>query len=303
MASVYETITDRIISQLEAGRIPWRKEWKDRGRGNEAGIPFNLVSGKAYRGINVVSLLCSPYTSNAWCTYKQAQSLGYQVRKGEKASPVIYWQFPIRPKAGQASPDPASKYSVPFAKNYSVFNIEQLDGVPASLPLDDAGEGFDAIAEAETIVNRFMTSADHPKLFHGGDRAYFRPITDTVQMPEKTSFLSPAGYYATLFHEFAHSTGVESRLNRDELISYAAFGDENYSKEELTAEFASAFLCAEAGISNEERVNNSVAYIQSWIKELRHDKTLAVQAAQRAQKAADFIMVRQAAAVESEAIA
>lgn len=285
MSNVYESITERIVSALESGIVPWKKEWRTTGK--TGGLPYNLVSGAAYRGINVFSLLCSPYGQNGWCTYKQAQGLGYQVRKGEKASPVVFWKFPDK-TAKLAKPDAA-----PFARFYSVFNIEQLDGVPAELPFD--GQTFDPIDECELLVSRFMASASHPTLAHGGERAYFQPSRDHVQMPARETFNSPGGYYCTLFHEFAHSTGIKSRCDRAELQAMSGFGDEDYSKEELTAEFAAAFLCAETGCSNEERVTNSVAYIQGWLRKLKNDKTLAMQAAQRAQKAADFILLRAAA--------
>jgi antirestriction protein ArdC len=290
MASVYEVITDRIIASLEAGVIPWKKEWRTSGK--NSGLPYNLVSGKPYRGINVFSLFCSGYASQGWCTYKQAQELGYQVRKGEKSSPVVFWKFPDK-KAVKGEKD-----AVPFARFYSVFNLEQLDGVPAELPFDVIE--FDPIEECERVTADFMGSASHPTLGHGGDRAFFSPTRDHVQMPERATFKSAGGYYATLFHEFAHSTGIKSRCDRAELQAIAGMGDENYSKEELTAEFASAFLCAETGCSNEERVANSVAYIQSWIQHLKNDKTMAVQAAQRAQRAADFILLRAAFAATSD---
>lgn len=283
MSSVYEVVTDRIVSQLEAGIIPWKKEWKTSGR--SSGLPYNLSSGAAYRGVNILTLLCSPFASTGWATYKQAQTMGYQVRKGEKSSPVVFWKFPTKSELA-ANPD-----KKPFAKLYSVFNVEQLDGVPAQLPLTDA-EPFDAIAECDAIVSRFMGSGSHPTLAHGGDRAFYRQISDHVQMPPRESFNSPGGYYATLFHEFAHSTGIKPRLNRPEFEGIGAFGDEPYSREELTAEFASAFLCAEGGISDEERLSNSIAYIQSWIKVLKGDKRIAVDAAGRAQKASDFILGR-----------
>ena len=298
MASVYETITDRIIATLESGRIPWKKEWRTSGK--SAGLPYNLVSGKPYRGANVFSLLCSGYSQNGWATYKQAQSLGYQVRKGEKASPVMFWKFPDKKTKTDAALK--GKDAAPLARLYFVFNIEQLDGVPQELPF--AVETFDPIVECEAVTSAFMASVSHPTLGHGGDKAYFSPSSDHVQMPPRESFQSAGGYYSTLFHEFAHSTGIKSRCNRAELQAITTFGDEDYSKEELTAEFAAAFLCAETGCSNEERVINSVAYIQTWISKLKNDKTMAVQAAQRAQKAADFILLRSFAdAATSEEVA
>jgi antirestriction protein ArdC len=293
MASVYEVVTERIIASLEAGVIPWRREWKTSGK--TGGLPYNLQSGAAYRGVNVLTLLCSGFSANGWCTYKQAQALGYQVRKGEKSSPVVFWKFPTKAEL-KANPDAA-----PFARFYSVFNVAQLDGVPVELPFE--GEPFDAIAECESAVSAFMASPSHPTLQHGGDRAYYRQLTDTVQMPHREAFNSAGGYYATLFHEFAHSTGPKFRLNRPEFDGSSEFGNETYSREELTAEFASAFLCAETGCSNEERIGNSVAYIQSWIKKLKNDKQMAVQAAQKAQRAADFILLRTFAPKEEEEVA
>lgn len=296
--SVYEKITERIIATLESGVIPWRKEWKTAGK--SSGLPYNLLTGVAYKGANVISLLCSPYASNGWCTYKQAQELGYQVRKGEKSSPIVFWSFPDKKRVAAEGSD--SKAGFAFAKQYNVFNVEQLDGVPAALPFDDA-KPFDAIAEAELIVSAFMSSASHPTLDHGGSRAYFRPSTDHVQMPVQSSFHSSEGYYATLFHEFVHSTGIKSRCNRPELVTMTNFGDEEYSKEELTAEFGAAFLCAEAGIANDERLANSAAYIQSWVKVLKNDNTMVVRAAQLAQRAANFVMLRNVATSENSEVA
>ena len=293
MSSVYEVVTDRIITSLESGVIPWRQEWRTSGK--TSGLPFNLASGKPYRGVNILTLFCAPYASRGWCTYKQAQELGYQVRKGEKSWPIVFWKFPTKAELAE---NPQRK---PFARPYSVFNLEQLDGVPQELPLTDAVE-FDPIAECERVTDAFLASASHPELKHGGDRAYFSQRLDLVQMLLRSSFNSAGGYYATLFHEFAHSTGIKSRCNRPE-FSGNVFGDENYSREELVAEFASAFLCAETGCSNEERIGNTVAYIQSWIKVLKNDKTVAVEAAQKAQRAADFILLRSfASSSDSEAV-
>jgi antirestriction protein ArdC len=290
--NIYETITNRIIDSLEKGVIPWRKQWKVSAKnGGAPSVPYNVTNGKRYRGINEISLLCSGYSSSGWCTYKQAQTLGYQVRKGERSSPVVWWSFPDRTKAEE-------KDRAPFAKFYSVFNVEQMDGVPGELPLGDDAEPFDAIESAETLANNYMMSASHPTLGFGGSDAYFRPSTDHVQMPPRESFTSPENYYSVLFHEFVHSTGIKSRLGREELASMVRFGDREYSKEELTAEFGAAFLCGEAGISNDGLLDNSTAYIQNWIAKLQSDKNFAVQAAQRAQKAADFILGRSWKAAE-----
>ncbi len=281
---IYETITNRIIESLESGKIPWRKQWTVSAKNGGGPSPYNFTNGKQYRGINTITLLCSGYSSNGWGTYKQAASKGYQVRKGERGTPVVWWSFPDRN-------NPVEKDRAPFAKFYTVFNLEQMDGVPADLPLEPV-EAFDAIESAEQLVSAFMESASHPTLGYGGSDAYFRPATDHVQMPPRESFKSPEGFYSVLFHEFTHSTGIKSRLNRSELTQMVRFGDCEYSKEELTAEFGAAFLCAESGISNEDLVGNSTAYIAGWLQKLRADKSFAVQAAQRAIKAADYIIGR-----------
>jgi len=291
MSNTYETITNHIISALESGVIPWRKEWKVSGKNGGGALPYNLASGKAYRGVNLLTLFCSNYASTGWATYKQAQSLGFQVRKGEKSSPVVWWSFPTKEQreAGKA----------PYAKLFHVFNSEQLDGIPALIPFEEL-DNFNPIDSAENIVAGYMAGPSHPELQHGGSSAYYAPSRDLVQMPPKDAFNTPEAYYSTLFHEFVHSTGVKGRCEREELKGIKRFGDCEYSKEELTAEFGAAFLCGEAGIANDPLLTNSVAYIQNWISKLSDDKTLAVQAAQRAQKASDFILGRSWDRSESE---
>lgn len=283
MANAYEIITDRIIATLESGVIPWRKEWKSTGKNGGGALPYNLTNGKAYRGINVMTLFCSGFETNGWCTYKQAQSLGYQVRKGEKSSPVVYWNFPDKKLKAEGR--------APWMKVYSVFNIAQLDGVPSDIPFDDAAPD-NRIESAEAVAAGYLASESHPSLAHGGSSAYYAPSRDLVQMPPREAFTSIEAYYSTLFHEFTHSTGIKARLGREELQGIQRFGDCDYSKEELTAEFGAAFLCGEAGISNEPLLVNSAAYIQNWVAKLQNDKTLVIQAAQRAQKAADYILGR-----------
>lgn len=283
--NVYESITNKIIESLEAGVIPWRKEWTvSRGQ-----MPYNYTTEKPYRGINMLSLLMTPYSSPQWMTYKQAKDCGGQVRKGEHGETIVFWSFTKRENKSTGE-----EYESAFAKQYTVFNVEQIDGLPVALPFDLPP--FNPIDAAESIVGGYMASASHPTLSHGGGEAYFSPSRDHVQMPMRETFTSPGAYYATIFHELAHSTSIPSRLNRRAEKPHQ-FGDENYSKEELTAEFTSAFLCAESGITNDERLANAAAYIQCWVRALKNDKTLAIAAAQRAQKAADYIMLRKAAAI------
>lgn len=286
--NLYETITNRIIAQLEQGKIPWKKEWSATAHGTL--FPHNHATGKSYRGINTVSLLCSGYSSSGWMTYKQAQEIGAQVRKGEHGSPVVFWKFD-KEKNAETGKDRSSA----FMRQYTVFNVDQIDGLPMSLPFE--APSFDPIESAENVTRGYLTGASHPTLAHGGDRAYYQPSSDRVQMPLAGSFHTPAAYYCTLFHEFAHSTGHDSRLSRK---FGNHFGNHDYSEEELVAEFTAAFVCAESGISDDSLLTNSTAYIQGWLSKLRGDPKVAIHAAQRAQKAADFILQRRPDQIASE---
>jgi antirestriction protein ArdC len=282
MANVYETVTERIISALDAGIVPWRKEWKTN---SNSALPINYQTKKPYRGINVFTLLCSEFSSNAWLTYKQANAMGLQVRKGSKGAPIVFWKFDRKKDELTGDIEVSA-----FARQYTVFNLDQIDGLPAELPAPDAPV-FEPIVEAEGIVNKYLTGTG-PALAHGGNRAYYLPSADKVQMPVRESFVSPDAYYSTLFHELTHSTGNASRLKRFDEESAHLFGSESYSKEELIAEFGAAFLCAESGIVNDSVSANHAAYIQGWLRALKNDKSLAIQAAQRAQKAVDVIVSR-----------
>ena len=286
MVNVYETVTNRIIAALEGGVIPWRKEWAVAA----AKLPANYISKRTYRGINVWLLLDDRYTSNHWLTYKQAVAIGANVRKGEKGTPIMFWKFDKRTneESGKAE-------SWVLARQYTVFNVEQCDGIPAEIPAGVTVAEFEPLEAAEAIAEGYLRRG--PSLAHGGNSAYYMSLTDHVQMPHREVFTSPDAYYSTLFHELAHSTGHQSRLARYEIGEKASFGSESYSKEELTAEITAAFLCAEAGISNVTVETNHAAYLQHWLTALKHDKTLVVSAAQRAQKAADYILDRK---VQSE---
>ncbi len=295
MTSPYEAVTARIIESLKAGIIPWAKPWK--GNGNSSPFPRNFRTGAPYCGANILILWSSSYTSPYWLTYKQAQELGGNVRKGEKGTQILFWKIGKRdPKAMKPteaeSKDDKDRKSF-FCRAYTVFNVEQCDGLKApevivSLPEVPQDE------RCEAIVAEW---ADRPRLeldnAHEG-RAYYRPRTDSVHMPTRNRFVDTPHYYATLFHELIHSTGHENRLNR---TFGATFGDDLYSKEELVAEVGSSFLCAIAGITNERTEQNSTAYIQNWIAALKGDSRLIVAAASAAQKATDAILGK---AVEEE---
>lgn len=281
MPNVYETITARIIAALESGVIPWRKEWTSGA--TDAALPTNFVTRKPYRGINVWTLFSSQYTSNFWMTYKQAQSIGAQVRKGEKSAPVVFWKIGTREDA-----DTGEDKTIAFARFYHVFNIEQCDGIPVALPFDRPA--FDPIEDAARIADGYFARTGAPSLAHGGARAFYAPGRDAIQMPVPESFTAPANYYHTLYHEMAHSTGHDSRLDRKLTGAGKFFGSEEYSKEELVAEFSASYLSAHAGIASAPLLDNAAAYIANWMSALKSDSTLALSAAQKAQKAADYML-------------
>jgi antirestriction protein ArdC len=285
--SLYQTVTDRIITSLKAGVIPWEKPWKSP---RFAGGPFsrNFYTGKPYRGINVLLLWSSDYSSPFWLTFKQAQELKGTVRKGEHGTPIVFYkQLPEYAK--NDSEGSGEDERAPFVLcRYTVFNVEQCDGLtlpeisqPAIAPDVDEDELCESIVTG--WENRPALHLDSPTEY----RAYYRPSTDSVHMPARNRFVDTAHYYSTLFHELIHSTGHESRLNR---TFGDRFGDELYSKEELVAEMGAAFLCAIAGIANEHTDRNTTAYIQNWISKLEEDNRLIVHAAANAQKAVDSIL-------------
>lgn len=277
--NVYEVITNRIIEQLQRNTVPWRKPWS-----GVSNVPAqNLISRKPYRGINVWLLASSGFSSPYWVTYRQAESLGGHVRKGEKSTPVVFYSTFDRERPNGALE--ASKAWV--LRYYNVFNTAQCDGLTVPTVAEDTRMPHERIASAEAIVSG-MPSA--PAIEHGKDAAWYRPSADVVGMPDLDRFTTAEHYYATLFHELAHSTGHASRLNRDTLTKTAHFGRSDYSKEELVAEMGAAFLCNTAGIMHADIEDNTAAYLKNWIAALKGDSRLIVQAATKAQQAAEYIL-------------
>ncbi len=279
-ADVYQIVTEQIIEMLKQGTVPWRKPWTT---GGPEYAPRNLISNKAYTGINVFLLgTMSPYDSPYWLTYKQATALGGTVHKGEKSSICVFWkQYDKEDLA-----EPEGKKTIRVLRYYRVFNVEQCDGITAPELQKPDTFNSDPIEAAEAIQ---LAMPNRPLVQYGGNSAFYRPSTDSVNVPERNRFEKPEEFYSTLFHELAHSTGHESRLNRPGITEPHRFGSENYSKEELVAEMAAAFLCAHCGIET-ATIENSAAYIQGWIRALSGDHRLAVTAASAAQKAANYIL-------------
>jgi antirestriction protein ArdC len=278
---VYEIITDRIIKQLEAGEIPWSKPWI-------TAQPKNVISGKNYKGINVL-MLQGQYKNPYWLTYKQAIDQGGNVRKGEKSTPIIYWM--IRKSTTKTDKVTGDKVTTtqerdfPILRYYNVFNVEQCDDLPDELYKVNDQIDFIPVEKAEEIITGYP---GQPEIKHEQQRAFYNPARDFINMHVKESFDEIESYYSVLFHEMIHSTGHESRLNR--LTDTAAFGNEDYSKEELIAELGASFLRAETGINADSQMTRSAAYIQSWIKALKNDTKMIIQAAGKSQKATDYIL-------------
>ena len=267
---IYEMINNKIIELLESGEVPWNKPW-------QGGEQKNFVSKKAYRGINPFLLASANYACPYWVSFKQAKKLGGMVRKGEKGLPVIFWKWlEITDK------NTDEKKTIPFLRYYTVFNLEQTDGIDIPKP---KVFDFNPIEQADKMLNGMP---NRPPIEHKQARAFYRPSDDLINMPQKELFVNPEEYYSTLFHELVHSTGHKSRLGRHDNNLPAYFGSKDYSKEELVAEFGSAFLCGHCNIEK-KTIDNSAAYISGWLKQLRNNKKWLVQSSAQAQKAADYI--------------
>lgn len=279
---VCEKITNLIVEKLEEGTVPWRKPW----RVNDNQMPKNLVSDKSYSGINFFMLLVfgSNYRSPYWITYKQARERGGFVKKGEKGLPIIYWNF-VENLVENSNGD-FDLEKVPFLKTYTVFNVEQCDGINYPEIKEVEKLQFEPIEKAEKIISCYK---DKPKIVFGGNRACYSSLKDLIKLPEKGNFFSIEEFYATYFHELVHSTGHESRLNRDTMKISSYFDNQEYSKEELIAEMGASMLSGLSDVINPV-IENSVSYLDGWIKALKEDSRLLIQAGAQAQKAVEYII-------------
>ncbi|SHJ79763.1 Antirestriction protein ArdC [Hymenobacter daecheongensis DSM 21074] len=272
---VYQIVTDRIISALEGGIIPWRKPWNA-----VYGLPRNYATGRVYSGINLFLLHFSgalPF----FMTFKQALEMGGNVRKGAKGHQVVYYNVSTR-----ENKQTGKEEKMPFLKYYTVFSVEDIEGIEFDLPKVEKRE-FTPSEVAEGIVEAWDGK---PAIQHLHQRAYYSPSLDFVNMPKPETFTTSEGYYQTLFHELTHSTGHKARLDRADLTAGEGKQSLSYAREELTAEMGASFLSAAAGIATEQTEENAVAYIQSWLERLKNDKQLVIKAASKAQKAAELIL-------------
>lgn len=285
MCKVYDVINSRIMELLQQGTVPWRKTWNSVAGSNQ---PKNLINKKEYRGVNVLMLGCQEYSSPYWLTFKQATEKGGHVRKGEKSTPVVFWKWVDLRDADDADTEDSRGGKVPLLRYYSVFNLDQVEGIPAPPAPETITNPFTPIDMAEKII---ASMPYKPEIKHGGNKACYSPILDYVKLPLPEAFESPEEYYSTAFHELTHATGHGSRVGRKGILEPSFFGSHEYSKEELVAEMGAAFLCGHAGIE-QKVLENSAAYIAGWLKALKNDKTLLIHAASQAQKASDYILNR-----------
>ena len=291
---LYQSVTDRIITELEAGRLPWVQPWDGQHAACQIGLPVNAVSGKPYSGINILLLwgavIEKGYPSQIWLTYRQAKSLGSYVRKGECGEIICYAdRFVTKDEKQNAIAEGRDAVAIPFLKRYRVFNIAQCDGLPEDLyRLDAPFPEREIVPQAEALAK--ATGAD---IRIGGDRAFYVPAQDFVQLPPQPAFADQINYYRTCFHELGHWTGHKTRLDRDQS---GRGSTKTYAREELVAEMCAAFVCATLSIQPTVR---HADYIGSWLEVLKEDKRAIFKAASQASKAADFLLAFRAGETET----
>ncbi|TGT57762.1 DUF1738 domain-containing protein [Mesorhizobium sp. M00.F.Ca.ET.170.01.1.1] len=282
-ASLYSEITDRIIADLERGSVPWVKPW---GRAKASlGLPKNAATGRSYSGINILILwgavIERGYPGQNWLTFRQALSLGGNVRKGEHGTTIVHAdRFIPKDEKERAKAEDAEPQSVPFLKRFTVFNVAQCEGLPEHFygepePLPER----EIIPQAEALMR--ASGADFRI---GGDRAFYMPSADFIQLPPQPAFFDQINYYRTALHELGHWTGHPTRLARD---FSGSFGTKAYAREELVAELTAAFTCSSLGI---EPTVRHADYIASWLAVLREDNRTIFCAASLASKAADLLL-------------
>ncbi len=293
---IYSRVTARIVAELEKGVRPWNKPWSAEHAAGRITRPLRH-NGIPYRGVNVLLLwgeaMEKGYAAPLWMTYKQSQELGAQVRKGEHGSLVVFADRFTKTETNDQGED--VERAIPFMKGYTVFNVEQIDGLPAHFYAQPANPL--PLSERIEHADRFVT-ATGADIHHGGNRAYYAPARDMIQLPPFEAFKDKESYYATALHELTHWTSHEKRLARD--FGRHRFGDHAYAFEELVAELGSAFLSADLGITPDIR-DDHAAYLDHWLKILHADKRAIFSAAAHAQRAADFLQQLQPAPAEQAA--
>ena len=277
----YQALTNTIVAALEGGTVPWRKPWDpEKTAGPQA--PMNPTTGKRYHGVNTFILGMDPRAFASgdprWCSFNQARDKGWMVKKGEKATTVFFYKKLV--VDDPAANDADGKKTIPMLKSYSVFHASQIDGIPAYKP-PGVGEAPWLRPEAASTILK-NSGAD---VRVGGERAFYSPSTDHIQLPPDRAFETPAGWASTALHELGHWTGHKDRLDRD---MTARFGSGGYAQEELRAELASVFIGSEVGIPSD--IPGHASYVASWLNALKNDKKEIFRAAADAQRMADHCL-------------
>ena len=281
--SLYAEVTSRVIAELEAGRLPWVQPWDSAACG--CAMPHNAGTGRRYSGINVLILWAAViegrYSSQRWLTYRQAQAAGGNVRRGERGTVVCYAdRFTPKGEEARAQDEDRDARQIAFLKRFTVFNVDQCEGLPEALtgPRDLPTE-VDILPQVQRLIE--ASGADFRI---GGGEAYYSPGADFVVVPPPAAYPEPINWYRTALHELGHWTGHRSRLDRNQR---GGFGSADYAREELVAEMASAFACASLSIQPTVR---HADYIGSWLAVLREDEKAIFRAASAASKAADYLL-------------
>lgn len=283
--SLYDEVTARIIAELEQGRAPWVQPWGAPDAKAGLGLPKNALTGRAYSGVNILILwhhvTRAGFATQIWLTYRQAQEMGGHVMKGERGITACHADtFVPKAERKRAEQDGDEPGRVPFLKRFTLFNVEQCEGLP-----EDAYAGAAPLPEAEIIPQaERLIEATGADFRVGGTKAFYVPSQDFIRVPPQPAFFDQVNYYRTCFHELGHWTGHESRLARE---FKGRFGSNPYAREELVAEMASAFVCASLSIAPTVRHTD---YIGSWLEVLKEDNRAIFRAASQASKAADFIL-------------
>lgn len=281
---VYTRVTDAIITELEKGVRPWLKPWNAEHMAGKINRPLRH-NGEPYKGVNVLMLWMAAeaqgFASPIWMTFNQAKEMKAGVRKGAKGSLVVYANHLTRSETGEDGEE--AERDVYFMKGYTVFNVEQIEGLPDRF-YEPAAPRLDPVQRIDAADLFFANTG--AEIRHGGNQAYYAGVTDHVQMPPFESFRDAEAYCATLAHELTHWTKHPARLDRD--FGRKRFGDDGYAREELVAEIGAAFLCCDLGITPEPREDHA-SYLAHWLEVLKEDKRAIFQAAAHAQKAVEHL--------------
>lgn len=284
MSNVYQMVTDRIVEQMKQGIIPWHKPWVGGGE-----MAISYTSRKPYSILNQF-LLGKP---GEWLTWNQIHNLGGEVVKGAKSRFVVFYQM-VQHKEKNEETGEETVGTHPILKWYRVFHLDDTTGIESKIQPVTADPNISPIDTAEAVINGYVEREKSTGFSfinnRESGRAYYSPSEDKVVVPMLSQYEIPEEYYSTTFHELTHSTMHEKRCNRKAENKMAAFGDEDYSREELVAELGAAMLCNQTGIEVEKAFKNSVAYIQNWLKALKNDNKMIVWASSRAEKAAKYIL-------------